>query len=192
MNKFIINEEEKRRILMMHQSATKKQYLNEKQDAIKIRDLTKDDIQDAYFSDGNPDFVDNLQKYCEIVNNNTVIFNYNEKVNFYEGDRIVLGVTLNNFAILKEISETKNTQGLEYSVNTFISEETFDKEGVFISPVGCTLRIEFKIPKQSIYNNVFAREYNYPTVEVPCENTQGGKLKLTLILPKDATVLTIP
>jgi len=29
MNKFIINEEEKRRILMMHQSATKKQYLNE-------------------------------------------------------------------------------------------------------------------------------------------------------------------
>jgi|688.fasta_scaffold293179_2 hypothetical protein len=29
MNKFIINEEEKKRILMMHQSATKKQYLNE-------------------------------------------------------------------------------------------------------------------------------------------------------------------
>jgi len=163
--------------------------INETSNAIKIRDLTKDDIQDAFFSDGNPGFVDSLQKYCEIVNNNTVIFNYNEKVNFYEGDRIVLGVTLNNFDILKEISETKNTQGLEYSVNTFISEETFDKEGVFISPVGCTLRIEFKIPKQSIYNNVFAREYNSPTVEVPCANTQGGKLKLTLILPKDATVV---
>jgi hypothetical protein len=29
MNKFIINEEEKKRILMMHQSATKRQYLNE-------------------------------------------------------------------------------------------------------------------------------------------------------------------
>lgn len=34
MNKFIINEEEKRRILMMHQSATKKQYLNEATDSV--------------------------------------------------------------------------------------------------------------------------------------------------------------
>lgn len=45
MNKFIINEEEKKRILMMHQSATKRQYLKEQEE----NELTGNGVKVKFF-----------------------------------------------------------------------------------------------------------------------------------------------
>ena len=189
MNKFIINEEEKRRILMMHESATKRQYLNEEQDAIEVRDLTKDDIQSVWFSDGGGPTSEGWEENCEIINNNTILFKYDENVNFFEGDRIRLEVNLHNFILLnvsEVYKETKNTQKLEYFVMADQEEENNMHKAY------CNFQIVFKIPEQSIYNNVFARDYNYPFIEVPCMNAQDGKLKVMIGLPEDATVLTTP
>ena len=94
MNKFIINEEEKRRILMMHESATKRQYLNEERDGTKVKifsDKSRTVVADTGTINRISQWDDSLGFLIFVTSGDEVgrLVNYNSgKEYFYYSDKI--------------------------------------------------------------------------------------------------------